>query len=69
MMLLCDFSNFLYFAYENLEEHNKTIQALRDYYVAQVEEKIPYIHINGVVALMADFNSSKSKIPFSFTPT
>ena len=28
-------------AYENLEEHNKTIQALRDYYVAQVEEKIP----------------------------
>lgn len=34
-------------AYENLEEHNKTIQALRDYYVAQVEEKIPYIHING----------------------
>ncbi len=33
-------------AYEN-QEHNKTIQALRDYYVAQVEEKIPYIHING----------------------
>lgn len=34
-------------AYEDLEEHNKKIKELRDYYVEQVEEKIPYIKING----------------------
>ena len=34
-------------AYENLEEHNKKIKELRDYYVEQVKEKIPYIKING----------------------
>lgn len=34
-------------AYQNLEEHNKKIKELRDYYVKQVEEKIPYIKING----------------------
>lgn len=34
-------------AYETLEEHNKTIKELRDYYEKQIEEKIPYIKING----------------------
>ncbi len=34
-------------AYSNLEEHNKKIKELRDYYVEQVKEKIPYIKING----------------------
>ncbi len=34
-------------AYESLEEHNKKIKELRDYYVEQVKEKIPYIKING----------------------
>ena len=34
-------------AYENLEEHNQKIAELRDYYVKQVEKKIPYIKING----------------------
>lgn len=34
-------------AYENLNEHNKKIKELRDYYVEQVKEKIPYIKING----------------------
>lgn len=34
-------------AYENLDEYNKKIKELRDYYVKQVEEKIPYIKING----------------------
>ena len=34
-------------AYENLEEHNKKIKELRDYYIEQVKEKIPYIKING----------------------
>ena len=34
-------------AYESLEEHNQKIKELRDYYVEQVEERIPYIKING----------------------
>lgn len=34
-------------AYESLEEHNQKIAKLRDYYVEQVEKKIPYIRING----------------------
>ncbi len=34
-------------AYENLDEHNKKIKELRDYYVEQVQEKIRYIKING----------------------
>lgn len=34
-------------AYDNLEEHNKKIRELRDYYVKEVEQKIPYIKING----------------------
>ena len=34
-------------AYSNLEEHNKKIKELRDYYLEQVKEKIPYIKING----------------------
>ncbi len=34
-------------AYQNLDEHNKQIKELRDYYVEQVKERIPYIKING----------------------
>ena len=34
-------------AYENLEENNKHIKSLRDYYISEVEKKIPYIKING----------------------
>ncbi len=34
-------------AYENLEEHNKKIKELRDYYISEVQNKIPYIRING----------------------
>ena len=34
-------------AYENLEINNKHIKELRDYFVEQVENKIPYIKING----------------------
>ena len=34
-------------AYDNLDEHNNKIKELRDYYVEQVKEKIPYIKING----------------------
>lgn len=34
-------------AYRDLDKHNKIIKELRNYYVKQVEEKIPYIKING----------------------
>ena len=34
-------------AYRDLDKHNKKIKELRDYYVEQVKEKIPYIKING----------------------
>ena len=34
-------------AYENFDEYNKKLTKLRDYYIAQVEEKIPYVKLNG----------------------
>ncbi len=34
-------------AYSSLEEHNKKIKKLRDYYVEEVKKRIPYIKING----------------------
>lgn len=47
-------------AYENLEEHNKHIKMLRDYYVEQVKEKIPYIRINGDMEKRLPGNSNIS---------
>jgi len=34
-------------AYENLEENNKKIKFLRDYYVEEIKKRIPNIKING----------------------
>lgn len=34
-------------AYQNFDEYNKKLIDLRDYYISQVEEKIPYIKLNG----------------------
>jgi len=34
-------------AYENFDEYNKKLTDLRDYYISQVEEKIPYVKLNG----------------------
>ena len=47
-------------AYSNLEEHNKKIKELRDYYVNQVKEKIPYIKINGDMEKRLPGNSNIS---------
>jgi len=47
-------------AYENLEEHNKKIKELRDYYVEQIKEKIPYIKINGDMEKRLPGNSNIS---------
>ncbi len=33
--------------YENFDEYNRKLTDLRDYYISQVEEKIPYIKLNG----------------------
>lgn len=33
--------------YEDFDEYNKKLTDLRDYYISQVEEKIPYIKLNG----------------------
>ena len=34
-------------AYRDLDEHNKKIQELRDYYLSEVQKRIPYIKVNG----------------------
>lgn len=34
-------------AYEDFDRYNQKLQELRDYYISQVQEKIPYIKING----------------------
>ena len=47
-------------AYDNLEEHNKKIKELRDYYVEQIQEKIPYIKINGDMQKRLPGNSNIS---------
>ncbi|MGN1301089.1 MAG: cysteine desulfurase NifS [Clostridia bacterium] len=47
-------------AYNNLDEHNKKIKELRDYYVEQVKEKIPYIRINGDMERRLPGNSNIS---------
>ena len=33
--------------YENFDEYNEKLTYLRDYYIKSVEEKIPYIKLNG----------------------
>lgn len=47
-------------AYRDLEEHTKHIKELRDYYVEQVKEKIPYIKINGDMEKRLPGNSNIS---------
>ena len=47
-------------AYKQLDEHNKKIKELRDYYVEQVKEKIPYIKINGDMEKRLPGNSNIS---------
>lgn len=47
-------------AYRDLEKHTKQIKELRDYYVNQVKEKIPYIRINGDMEKRLPGNSNIS---------
>ncbi len=47
-------------AYRDLEKHTKQIKELRDYYVNQVKEKIPYIKINGDMEKRLPGNSNIS---------
>lgn len=47
-------------AYKDLDEHNKKIKELRDYYVEQVKQRIPYIKINGDMEKRLPGNSNIS---------
>lgn len=47
-------------AYNELEEHNKKIKELRDYYEEEIKEKIPYIKINGAIKNRLPGNSNIS---------
>lgn len=47
-------------AYENFEEHNSKIKELRDYYVKEVQKRIPYIKINGDMEKRLPGNSNIS---------
>lgn len=47
-------------AYKDLEKHTKQIKELRDYYINQVKEKIPYIKINGDMEKRLPGNSNIS---------
>ena len=47
-------------AYNNLDKNNKKIKELRNYYVEQVKEKIPYIKINGDMEKRLPGNSNIS---------
>lgn len=47
-------------AYKNLDEHNRKIMELRDYYIEKVKEKIPYIKINGDMKKRLPGNSNIS---------
>lgn len=46
--------------YRDLEEHNRKIKELRNYYVEQIKEKIPYIKINGDMEKRLSGNSNIS---------
>ena len=47
-------------AYRNLEANNKKVKELRNYYVKQIKEKIPYIKINGDMEKRLPGNSNIS---------
>lgn len=47
-------------AYKNFDEYNKKLTNLRDYYIMQVKEKIPYIKINGDLEKRLPGNSNIS---------
>ena len=47
-------------AYRDLEKHNKKIKELRDYYVEEIKNNIPYIKINGDMEKRLPGNSNIS---------
>ena len=47
-------------AYKDIEEHNRKISELRDYYEKQIKERIPYIKINGAIDNRLPGNSNIS---------
>ncbi len=47
-------------ATENIVEYNKHLKKLRDYYVSEIKEKVPYIKINGSMEKRLSGNSNIS---------
>ena len=47
-------------SHKDMEKHNKQIKELRDYYVQEVKQKIPYIKINGDLEKRLPGNSNIS---------
>ena len=47
-------------AYNDLEKHTKHIKELRDYYIREVQDKIPYVKINGDIDKRLPGNSNIS---------
>lgn len=47
-------------AYENLDEHVEKIKKLRDYYISEVEKRIPYVKVNGSLEKRLPGNSNIS---------
>ena len=47
-------------AYKDLEKHTKHIKELRDYYIREVQDKIPYVKINGCIDKRLPGNSNIS---------
>lgn len=47
-------------AYKDLEKHTKHIKELRDYYIREVQDKIPYVKINGDIDKRLPGNSNIS---------
>lgn len=49
-------------AYKNFDEYNKKLTDLRDYYISQVEEKIPNVKLNGHITRRLPGNANISFI-------
>ena len=55
-----EFGKAIELAYTDFEENTKKIKELRDYYLNQIQEKIPYIKINGDLEKRLPGNSNIS---------
>ena len=57
---MCGLGKAIELIYENLEEKNNHVNSLRDYYVKEVQKRIPHIKINGHMKQRLPGNSNIS---------